>query len=389
MDSNEPARETVFWGVGEDDTKDIVGYNVVIAEEGYPIEQVTSRKRMDAGRGEESKNSTPSVQSNERLLDKADELLDKGVAEATNGHSKVLNDDSDCDPICPDECDETFCLDELTQSGSRQEFTSYENNGSDAGGSNGAEMLGDVLFDISMHHSEEDKVGVSRTWIQMEAGRELCNDGFDEYCDSGLPTGWQNKGAEIWHKWDQQINDVGTTDIVDDVYPFEQPPETTTRGTSVTIGVDYGDRPNAGAGIGWSTSITRPSVTMENATTTQSGVGNHVWSMNHGSAAAEKVSSTESVCLAVYDKECDNVGGESTVQCEIDVDLEWGVGWDNMWFSTRDHTETFTAYTNCTDNPDCPECCNDHDCPPGERCCSGVCIDTNGWPCPNGPQYQN
>ncbi|WP_408956788.1 hypothetical protein [Natrinema sp. 74] len=63
--------------------------------------------------------------------------------------------------------------------------------------------VGNVEFTHDVNWSSDyDRIGV-RSKIRMVPGRQLCNDGLDDYCTSSIQDGYSNKEATVYHDWDQ------------------------------------------------------------------------------------------------------------------------------------------------------------------------------------------
>ncbi|RQG96565.1 hypothetical protein EA473_05495 [Natrarchaeobius chitinivorans] len=303
----------------------IVGYNILTDDAGNVREQfVTAGPERYIPDG-------PGVRSagNSRLDSKADELLERaGSTDAVSTEDATTQNDWDVDWSDWS----YFGSDDIYH----EEFTDTEI--SDA-------KPGAVEFTNEVRNSWEDDRIAARSKIRMEPGRELCKDGFDEYCTSGtVHTGWRNREARVYLDWDQPWNTVDTDDLLVSTDPEGQVEDvSTTRG--VSMGLDLSKDP--GLSIGYNSSVTMNGAYLRDRTTKRSGRSDHEFKITSSRAESAKYPAVFEVgSVSRYDTDCGGMPIPTTA-LNIDVDLRWGlrlprIGWMNS--HRDDKSFSYTRY---------------------------------------------
>ncbi|WP_148858463.1 hypothetical protein [Natronococcus pandeyae] len=168
---------------------EVYGYNIFTDSRENIREQF-----VVVGSGMDSQPSASTSDPN-RLTEKADEYLEDAAVESISSND-VSAQDWDIDWTDWDSVANDTVHWEAERTGS--DYTS------DA-------RPGKVIFQNRVRSNWDDERIAARTGVRLEAGREHCLDGNDEYCkdDNSVHTGWRNKEAHIYHDWNQGGNSEG------------------------------------------------------------------------------------------------------------------------------------------------------------------------------------
>lgn len=324
----------------------IIGYNVVVDESGKPREQYVARASSSGSTGENEKHSSDQVRkhgdrpvaesvgspdADARLHEKADAYVEAGVAEERKRSriSKTASGDWEID------WDEWYTLGRTDVYWEPDEKDSYR------------AKVGNVEFKHEVVRSPDyDRAG-ARSKIRMEPGRQICNDGLDDYCTTSIQDGYSNKGATVHHDWDQPVNPTDTDDLIVNTDPEGQVSDVTgSRGYS--LGLDIAREPSLS--VGFSSSVSFPGAQLIDATTKSTGRSEHKFRVNSSdSPSASNTAVFEVASLAGYEKPCTTSPPlyQRNV-LDIDVDMEWGLNPPIMnWAHTESKTKSFAYTTWC------------------------------------------
>ncbi|ELY62706.1 hypothetical protein C490_17377 [Natronobacterium gregoryi SP2] len=319
----------------------IVAYNVVLEENGRPKEQyvTSSGPNRSGSRDERSEDEERIRARTTRMHERADAMLE----DVLKGKSKTkTTDDATAEDWDVDFGDWSYF-------GGSSIYHHFD----EAGGIADNPRPGGVDFDITIRKDEDEQRIGARTFMRFEAGRELCNDGHDEYCiDGTVHTGMRNKKAVIKQDWDKGANGVSTEDLLTGVDPTNDLDDTTTS-RQASIGLDLSRDP--GLSVGYSSGVTLPEASLTDRTTMPSGFSHHEFEVNSSDGDSAKYSAEIEVGSAArYDfSQCDE--GTHPVPDPIDVveidieEIEWGLrlpgtGWVNTHSDDRQFTYSRTCY---------------------------------------------
>ncbi|WP_276301812.1 hypothetical protein [Halorussus lipolyticus] len=323
--SSKEEREQAFLGAGEAFGDDqVLAYNVVVGADGTPREQYVTRGGSSATMPERAEN--PRAVTN-RLHKKADELL----AQVTT--------------------DQTASTDGVTTQGSYDiDWANWNKYGSTdvyhefAPDPEYDTRPGAVKFVNEVRRSPDDPRMGARSKVRMEPGRQLCNDGFDEYCTPTVQTGWTNRSATVNIDWDQYVNETATEELIVGTDPAGQISDVNTTRTA-SIGLELSRDPSLS--VGYSSSVTLPGAELVDKTSLKSGRSEHEFSVNTPSSNSSKNNAIFEVgSAATYQTTCGSFNKSRIV--DISVDLAWGLdspigGWANKTTNNK----TFYYYTYC------------------------------------------
>ncbi|WP_255192016.1 hypothetical protein [Natronobeatus ordinarius] len=247
-------------------------------------------------------------------------------------------DDSEIDVSTDSEFDWDIDWDEWSFFGSTDTYLSFESNKC-------AEYTGKVEFTNSVRKSSSDNRIGARSKVRMEPGRQLCNDGLDDYCCDGnaLYTGWRNKGATVYHNWDQALNEIDTSDLIQGTDPEGQIEDISrTRGAQIGVGLSS----NPSLTIGYSSSVSMSGAELIDATSKASGYSEHQLDIDPEAHSATNNAVFEVGSVSAWDWDCsdwhDPLG---MTALEIDVELEWGVQLFGNWQGSQSDEHSFTYLT--------------------------------------------
>lgn len=302
----------------------ILGYNILLDGDDNPREQYVSRGSGDA-RAEMTAVSGRSI--NKRFQKKADGLLTEAVDDlrsSTDSVSTMSTDEVDWNnwwTIGSTDIYHEFAPD--------REYDTRP---------------GAVKFVNDVRRSPDHPRIGARSKVRMEPGRQLCNDGFDEYCTPTMQDGWRNRSATVNHDWDQAVNETSTEDLIIGTDPEGQISDvTTTRG--VSIGLEIAREPSLS--VGYNSSVTLPGAQLVDKTSLMSGRSEHEFSINSSvSTSAKNTAVFEVGSVAEYQTDC---GGRPSWPkvLDIDVDLAWGLDVHGYWVNKTTDSKSFDYYTYC------------------------------------------
>lgn len=303
----------------------IVAYNVILGSNGGLREQFVT---VGSARSDGTRFATPAAVTEQRHH-KADKLLERATSEEVGTTDIGTDTDWDID------------WNDWYHEGSTDIYWEPEEKWSyDA-------KVGNVEFTHDVRRSlEYDRIG-ARSKIRMEPGRQLCNDGLDDYCTSSIQDGFSNKEATVHHDWDKPVNDVPQNDLIVNTDPEGQISGVTgTRGYS--LGLDVAKEPSLS--VGFSSSVSFPGAALIDKTSLTTGRSEHALEINSpddpsaGNNAVFEVGS-----LAAFEKQCTPSPPFFDVPLlDIEVDLEWGLNVPVVgWGHTESTTKSFQYMTYC------------------------------------------
>lgn len=310
----------------------IVGYNIISAKEGAPKEQFFVRGSSPSSSNPDRPSQVTNAfgKRSDHLQRKADDMLTEAVEEAKNPSESVetsTNNEWDID------------WDEWYQKGSTDLY--WEPDLQELNG-----RVGIVEFTHDVRESDvDDRIGASSK-IRMEPGRQLCNDGLDRFCTNSIQTGFRNKSATIYHKWDQWINEIDKEDLIVSTDPEGQEEDVSgSRGFDLTLEVAR----DPSLSIGYSSEVSFNGAQVVDATSKTTGYSEHQFTVHTPQSYSSRNNGVfEVASLAQFNKRCKTE--PPLLQrniLEIDVDLEWGLDFHGFWVNTENTTKSFDYQTWC------------------------------------------
>lgn len=300
----------------------VIGYNIVANGNGVFKEQF-------AARGDEASNPGRGVaDAEDRLQVKADEMLAQAVENAKGQRFTRLSLDANWSDW------NSFGSTDLYY-----EWPKLDNDGDNA-------RPGNIKFVHDIRRSPDGPRIGARSEIRMEPGRQLCNDGFDEYCTpTRIQDGYQNKKAVVFQDWDQLINETATDELITDTDPEGQITDvTTTRSVSLSL---EASRDGLSGSVGYSSSVSMPGAELRDATSLAAGETEHKFIVNSAeSPSSENNAVFEVGSAADYNTSCGSFNRQRYL--DITVDLEWGLDAPLIEFgSVKSGSKDFYYYTYC------------------------------------------
>lgn len=331
--------------VENDHQTEIVGYNIVLDEDGVPHEQIFGQKLGGSAENPESRaSSTGKSESYEHLHAQADDALSQAVsARQTEDNVTTMSNWAEFDP---DDCDSDHCLDEMELVASTNVMYEYE-----------AEVIsvpdyaGQVHYHNRIYYDEDSERGISYTALRLEPGWYLCEDhDRDEFCANG--PGAESGEVEFEHDWNQNGNNYSGDGIVEGLQPSAGDTENgdVQDTTSVNLGVSSGS--GVTGSVGWSRSYSFPESQIVDIT--DFGTGDkvhHRWEIESDTNSAQLPAENESIAAVQFDSWCTDpiTGTRDICQLNYDIEMEWNPGTDEF-----DESFTYEYYCPCPDPP-CPE----------------------------------
>lgn len=316
--------ERAFLGVEEAFGSDqILGYNVVAGADGTPREQYVTRASTSADAPERAANPRAVER---RLHGKADDLIAQAVSEQTTTTDGVTTQSS-------------YDIDwgNWNQYGSTDVYHEF------APDPEYDTRPGAVQFVNDVRRSPDDPRMGARAKVRMEPGRQLCNDGFDEYCTPTMQTGWTNRSATVNIDWDQYVNETATEDLIVGTDPEGQITDISTTRTA-SIALELSRDPSLS--VGYSSSVQLPGAELVDKTSLMSGRSEHEFSVNDQKSNSSKNNAVFEVgSAAKYQTTCGDLNRSRIV--DINVDLAWGLDAHGTWANKTTNNKSFYYYTYC------------------------------------------
>lgn len=300
----------------------ILGYNILINRNGIPREQYVTRGSRTV-KEPETVDSATAVET--RLHQKADDLL----AEAVTGQR------SSADSVST-RADYDFDWSNWTEYGSTDVYHEFERD------PEYDTRPGAVEFVNEVRRSPDDPRMAARSKVRMEPGRQICNDGFDEYCTPTVQTGWTNRSATVNMDWDQIVNETPTEELIVGTDPEGQVNDVT-KTREASIDLELSRDPNLS--VGYSSSVTLPGAELVDKTTKMTGRSEHEFSVNTPDSNSSKNNAVFEVgSAAKYQTSCGDLTRSRIL--DIDIDLAWGLDLSG-WVNKTTNGKTFYYYTYC------------------------------------------
>lgn len=317
--------QRAFLGASETFADDkVIGYNVLVGADGSPREQYVTRGSSTAGPAGTA-GSVGAVETH--LHGKADELLAQATAEQSTSTRSVTTQSS-------------FDIDWSNWNlyGSTDVYHEF------APDPEYDTRPGAVEFVNEVRRSPDDPRMAARSKVRMEPGRQLCNDGFDEYCTPTVQTGWTNRSATVNIDWDQIVNETPTEELIVGTDPEGQVSDVTTTRTA-SIALELARDPSLS--VGYSSSVTLPGAELVDKTSLMSGRSEHEFAVNSPKSNSSKNNAVFEVASgAKFQTTCTNLIKQRIV--DIDVDLAWGLDAPILkWANKTTNNKTFLYYTYC------------------------------------------
>jgi len=294
---------------------EIIDYNVIEEPNGGLREQYIARQSPQTlSRWVTRSTSTDTTQTEQRLHEKADEMLAQSLERDSPSVQTTVSTES---------TDDELSWDDLSYAGGTDIWWEGPVD------SDGVHT-GRVEFNIDARISTEyERAGV-RSKIRMEPGRNLCKEhNQDEYCDDGyINAGYRNKSAVVKHNWDQTVNEYSASELITDMKPEGQTTDiTTTKSFSLDLGISSGGI--GSLSVGYSSSFSMPGSSLYEKSNKKSGETMHEFSVNDPDstssrypavfevASMSKFSKDDDVCTPGYPYRSYNM-------VEVETDFTWG-----------------------------------------------------------------
>jgi hypothetical protein len=302
----------------------ILAYNIVSDGSSAPREQFATRDGAADAPGIGTQGAS------DRLHEKADELLAEAKANSGNVSTSDVTVSSESD------------WSDWYSYGSTDLYHEFPKMGDyDV-------RPGNVKFVNDVRKAPNKPRAGARAKVRMEPGRQICNDGFDEYCSPTIQDGYKNKSATVFQDWDKPVNATPTDELITGTDPEGQISDiTTTRTVSISL---EGSQDGISGSVGYSSSVSMPGAELVDATTLASGEAEHQFNINSPSSNSSTNNAVFEVgSVADWDPDCANDGYPTQrAMMDIDVDLQWGLDAPLVkWGDVISDSKSFKYVTTC------------------------------------------